>query len=136
MAKALGIVALLLTIIAVDTLTLAVPVDARKHVRVINELGNEILLYVHCKSGDDDLGLHILEYEQYQEWSFKNNLSGTTLFWCSLRWNDEQQNIEVYNYRKDNKYCSSKCWRSIKKDGAYFYIETLDHWERKYWLWR
>ncbi|XP_027343141.1 S-protein homolog 29-like [Abrus precatorius] len=130
MLKALATVGVLLMIIAADTVI--VVVHARKHVRVINDLGNDVFLYLHCRSSDDDLGEHVLEYQQYQEWSFQNNLRGTTLFWCSLQWGYEEHYIEVYNYKKDNKYCGSYCWRSIRTDGAYFYIEPFQHWERRY----
>ncbi|XP_027343145.1 S-protein homolog 5-like [Abrus precatorius] len=122
--------AVLLMIIAADTLT--VGVHARKHVRVTNLLGKDAVLYLHCRSRDDDLGLHVLRFLQFQEWSFNNNIGGTTLFWCSLQWNDKQRSIEVYNYERDNKDCSSYCWRFLEPDGAYFYIENTRQWEHRY----
>ncbi|XP_027343144.1 S-protein homolog 2-like [Abrus precatorius] len=130
MLKTLATVSLLLMITATDTLI--VSVHARKHVRVVNELGNGVVLNVHCRSKDDDLGVHDLQNGSYQEWSFQNNISGTTLFWCSLNWNNQQHSIEAYSTKNDDEDCEWKCWRVIKPDGAYFYIETYNRWEQRY----
>ncbi|XP_027343146.1 S-protein homolog 2-like [Abrus precatorius] len=131
MLKALGTISVLLMIIAADTLI--VPVHAKKHVRVINGLGNDTFLYLHCRSRDDDLGLHVLQYNEYQEWSFNNNIRGSTLFWCSMQWNNQQHSIEVYSTKNDDEDCELKCWRVIEPDGAYFLMETRQgQWDHRY----
>ncbi|PON66593.1 Self-incompatibility protein [Parasponia andersonii] len=60
----------------------------KRTVRVQNDLGSEILLHVHRKSADDDLGDHDLKNLENFEWSFRNNWLGTTLFWCRMKWNN------------------------------------------------
>ena len=45
----------------------------RNYVRIFNELDNE-LLFFHCKSKDDDLGLRNLQPGTYWEFSFHNTL--------------------------------------------------------------
>ncbi|XP_027343139.1 S-protein homolog 5-like [Abrus precatorius] len=136
MLKCLATFGVLVMIIAAYTLTVPVHgqnVFAQKNtVRVQNDLGSGIVLYLHCKSKDDDLGLHVLPYRNYQEWSFRDNFGGTTLFWCSMQWNYEQHSFEIYSTARDNLSCSSKCWRSIRPDGAYFYMEVHDLWMKRY----
>ncbi|KAI9185099.1 hypothetical protein LWI28_004114 [Acer negundo] len=50
-----------------------------------------LILYVHCKSRDNDLGLQNLTAGAEFEWHFKLNFSGSTLFWCY--WRPEKGNI-------------------------------------------
>ncbi|XP_057444366.1 S-protein homolog 29-like [Lotus japonicus] len=141
MLKVLGTVFLLMSIIVPDKFI--VPVQSqqggrdrwpwRKIVRVQNDLGNGVTLYVHCRSKDDDLGEHYLSNGQYQEWSFGISWIGSTLFWCNVGWNDVKHSFEAYNNGRDYLLCGSQCWRSIKPDGAYFYLERKGHrWVKQY----
>ncbi|XP_057440033.1 S-protein homolog 29-like [Lotus japonicus] len=102
----------------------------KKTVRVQNDLGNGVTLFVQCRSKDDDLGPHYLSNGQYQEWSFINSVFGVTLFWCNIGWNDVKKSFIVYNVDRDGHVCGSRCWRSIKSDGAYFYHQ----YERGQWV--
>lgn len=104
----------------------------KRIVRVQNDLGDGINLTVHCRSADDDLGEHVLGKGQYTQWSFENNWLGTTLFWCSMKWDNVQGSFEVYSYQRDFLLCGFKCWWSIKQDGAYFFSEFKGVWERRY----
>ncbi|KAK8614890.1 hypothetical protein V6N13_068679 [Hibiscus sabdariffa] len=56
----------------------------KKHVHVVNGLSNNKILFVHCKSDDDDLGEHNLPVGSETQWHFKLNLVGSTLFWCYM----------------------------------------------------
>ncbi|WCJ38147.1 Plant self-incompatibility protein S1 family [Euphorbia peplus] len=54
-------------------------------VRVVvsNELSPSKVLLVHCKSKNDDLGIHNLSKNQNFTWKFHpNTIIGNTLFWC------------------------------------------------------
>ena len=44
-------------------------VSGRTHVHLQNKVGSDVI--VHCKSKDDDLGLHTISNEQEYQWSFK-----------------------------------------------------------------
>ncbi|TYI32611.1 hypothetical protein ES332_A04G076100v1 [Gossypium tomentosum] len=55
-------------------------------VLIYNYLQNGTDLTVHCKSKDDDLGVHLLAFRNYYESKFRPNLFGTTLFYCSMQW--------------------------------------------------
>ncbi|MBA0737321.1 hypothetical protein Gogos_010791, partial [Gossypium gossypioides] len=46
------------------------------HVHVVNGLSNGQILLVHCKSKDDDLGIHNLTAKTEFTWKFKPNFFG------------------------------------------------------------
>ncbi|KAJ4728389.1 Self-incompatibility protein [Melia azedarach] len=50
------------------------------HVHVVNNLSK--VLFVHCKSGDDDLGEHNVTTGAEFAWKFKEHFFQRTLFWC------------------------------------------------------
>ncbi|KAK8614889.1 hypothetical protein V6N13_068678 [Hibiscus sabdariffa] len=54
------------------------------HVHVVNGLSNNKILLVHCKSADDDLGIHNLAVDSETQCNFKLNLIGSTLFFCYM----------------------------------------------------
>ncbi|OVA18535.1 Plant self-incompatibility S1 [Macleaya cordata] len=94
------------------------------HVYVYNELGQDTPLNIHCKSKDDDLGEHKLSNKENFNWSFRPNLAHTTLFWCTMWWQDSngrtvQASNEVYRVRREWGDCGSECIWLIRKDGWY-----------------
>ncbi|ESW06872.1 hypothetical protein PHAVU_010G083600 [Phaseolus vulgaris] len=102
----------------------------KKTVRVTNDMTNGISVFLHCKSRDDDLGARVLEIGQYQEWSFRNNIGHTTLFWCNLQARNVQNHFEAYSYKEDSAVCD-QCYRSLKDDGLYFFNQYEKKWEKK-----
>jgi len=105
--------------------------DGKKHVRVTNDLNDGILVHLHCRSKDDDLGEHVLGNGGFQEWTFKDNIGDTTLFWCSMDAYNVQMSFEIYSAVADNPKCDKQCFRSLRTDGAYFYNEFGDRWEKR-----
>ena len=81
--------------------------DKKTYVRIINELGDSIDLNHHCKSKDDDLGIHVLAPHQFFEFSFVPNFLGTTLFFCKF-WGTTQ-----YRWTKSNRVAHSN--KMVKK---------------------
>ncbi|GAV63842.1 Self-incomp_S1 domain-containing protein [Cephalotus follicularis] len=73
----------------------------RYHVRISNYLTGNKKLDVHCKSRDDDLGLHSLYRNDTYEFGFRINYFGTTLFFCHL-WYDNFQVVFDAFVSKDN----------------------------------
>ena len=57
------------------------------HEKIINCLEGNLDLIVDCKSKDDDLGVQLLHHDKTFEFNFKNNIFGSTLFFCSFQWN-------------------------------------------------
>ncbi|XP_038718841.1 S-protein homolog 18-like [Tripterygium wilfordii] len=57
----------------------------KEFVNVTNDLGPGIDLSLHCKSGNDDLGKHILKYHgDGYGFHFCSNVWGTTQFYCKF----------------------------------------------------
>jgi hypothetical protein len=87
-------------------------------VTITNTLSGNLDLNIHCKSGDDDLGPHLLHQGQSFSWSFGNNFFGGTLYFCSFQWNNEIHSFDVYDEDNDLLKCyKSNCIWLIKQSG-------------------
>ncbi|KAE9613635.1 putative plant self-incompatibility S1 [Lupinus albus] len=126
-------------LVTLTTYMFMVPVQCQQNtfpqvttVSVMNELGNDFTLFLHCKSKDDDLGVHAVANGQAQTWSFRLNVIGTTLFWCNIKWSNTTKNVEIYNAATDDAQCLSQCRRSVRQDGIYYYWQFKTYWYKKY----
>nr|AFK36353.1 unknown [Lotus japonicus] len=158
MSKVLVTIFYVLAIIAVDVSTVlvqatdmsTVPVQSQQGggniwpwhkttVSAINNLGDGVNLFMHCRSKNDDLGLRMISNGNYMQWSFKENFSLTTLFWCNLRWisgsTTSVKSFQIFKAKRDNQKCVAKCLRSIRPDGVYFYDEFKNIWWKEYAWW-
>ncbi|KAK6253899.1 hypothetical protein QUC31_015619 [Theobroma cacao] len=91
------------------------------YVHIVNNLSQGKLLTAHCKSKDDDLGIHQIPVGDEQNWSFRQNFFETTLFWCSLAKDNVHADFDVF-WDDDNFHyrCSFKdCIWVAKDDGIY-----------------
>ncbi|PRQ36953.1 putative plant self-incompatibility S1 [Rosa chinensis] len=98
-----------------------------RHVEIINDLGPNTCLTIHCKSKDDDLGVHLLHFQETYWINFKINIFGGTLFFCSFQWPDNFHHLDVYNQERDNvppKECRT-CRYMIRSDGGHRYNEEF-----------
>ncbi|GMI97787.1 hypothetical protein like AT5G12060 [Hibiscus trionum] len=87
-------------------------------VRISNDIGQGTNLMVHCKSGDDDLGKHVISYGGEWAFTFLNNWrpwGSTTLFYCSFSWGREFRRFDIYNATRD--FDCFECKWSITPDG-------------------
>lgn len=55
-------------------------------VTITNALVPNTALTLHCKSKDDDLGVHVLQKGESFSFKFKVNFWKTTLFYCYFQW--------------------------------------------------
>lgn len=55
-------------------------------VQITNDMDPSTELDLHCKSKDDDLGIHTLQKGQSYSFKFRVNLFQRTLFFCNFRW--------------------------------------------------
>ncbi|AES75124.1 putative plant self-incompatibility S1 [Medicago truncatula] len=98
-------------------------------VNVHNTLEGNLDMTLHCQSGDDDLGVHLLDPYEHFGWHFNISLFYTTLFYCSVKWNDELHHFDAFiaNYRDRHRFVldwyikkEQPCVVSIGgKDGCY-----------------
>ncbi|KAF8394186.1 hypothetical protein HHK36_020393 [Tetracentron sinense] len=107
-------------------------VIGRKHVYVGNDLGEGLILNLHCKSKDDDLGNHQLSYRQNYTWGFKSTFFGSTLFWCNFQWGNVRDSHEVFNAaEKEMQDKTNNLWLT-RQDGLYYYNHDDDEYQLKY----
>lgn len=93
---------------------------SRHHIHILSELPPDSPpVKVHCASGDDDLGDHILAPKQSFEWSFCANFFPTTVFFCHFWWDGKDLAFEVYHERFAQKRTHNSWWIT-KHDGIYF----------------
>lgn len=93
---------------------------AKRYVHVVNGLSPGRMLFVHCKSKDDDIGQHNLAVGDEISWSFTINFFSTTLFWCYTRTDHQHATFKVYWVRPwlDDR-CNKNCIWTAKDDGFY-----------------
>ncbi|CAL1398204.1 unnamed protein product [Linum trigynum] len=109
---------------------LAIPAAEAVTVRVVNGLSDRRKkLLVHCKSGDDDLGVkYITAGGEDYHFSFRPNWWGTTLFWCYVA-PDGNSHLSFTAWEDmdplpSNDY-SDRVWLA-KDDGVYVWRRIWD----------
>ncbi|OIT06267.1 hypothetical protein A4A49_61598, partial [Nicotiana attenuata] len=81
-------------------------------------------LEFHCKSKEDDLGIHKLLSGQSWNFSFHENIIRSTLFYCNFGWGSKQKTFNVFD---DAITCIKQakgdqtdiCYWLVKSDGFY-----------------
>ncbi|XVF32262.1 hypothetical protein REPUB_Repub17cG0066700 [Reevesia pubescens] len=98
------------------------PELTRWHVYVFNGLSNNTILFLHCKSKDDDLGVQNLSPGSNFTWSFKQNLLRRTIFWCYMS-KDDNAHAALKVFWQDvllfHKCSWKNCIWTAKDDGIY-----------------
>ncbi|KAJ6864662.1 S-protein [Populus alba x Populus x berolinensis] len=100
-----------------------VPVAPWYHLHILNGLSHNKILLVHCKSKNNDLGVHNIPVNSEFDWSFRSNAWGTTLFWCYLA-PDDHSHADFNAFQDKEKITDSCdgngncCWIA-KDDGVY-----------------
>ncbi|ESQ36457.1 hypothetical protein EUTSA_v10009662mg, partial [Eutrema salsugineum] len=72
---------------------------------------------VHCKSKDDDLGVHNVSFKTDYHFKFKTNIWKSTLFFCSFKWKNQFKWFDIFDAVRDQDLCYQCNW-TIKADGA------------------
>ncbi|KAF8012359.1 hypothetical protein BT93_I0492 [Corymbia citriodora subsp. variegata] len=96
-------------------------------VQIVNNLPGGLLLTIHCKSKDDDLGIHEISSGNQWGFPFKPNIWGTTLFFCSFQWPGSFYHFDVYDDGRDHGRCSYCVW-NIKPTGPCLYNKLCEAW--------
>lgn len=93
-------------------------------ISVYNRLGDGYDLNIHCQSGDDDLGNHVLTNSADFSFHFQPNSRGTTLFFCGLQWQGGSLSFDVYDYIRDFRRCENWCFWNVATDGVFGYDDN------------
>lgn len=93
------------------------------HLIIGNALPNNTnALTVHCKSSDDDLGTHTLWVNEKIQWEFRENVWGSTLYFCNFWWSGREKSFAVFDRELNQNFCSTYCPWLVKEDGFYLHI--------------
>uniref|UniRef100_A0A7N0TBC1 S-protein homolog n=1 Tax=Kalanchoe fedtschenkoi TaxID=63787 RepID=A0A7N0TBC1_KALFE len=93
-------------------------------VYIKHSMGQGVMLDLHCKSKDDDLGNQRLANGQWYRFSFRPNVGGTTLFWCDVSWNGRSQVFNAYREKDTYWKCHDvgcDCPWNLTPDGPCFF---------------
>lgn len=98
--------------------------------------GNSSPLNVHCKSGDDDLGIHTIVGGQDYSFDFCESFFQNTLFTCNLRWGVLKTGFQAFNSEHPKDCRSGTCVWVAYADGIYFGDGDASYLNKKYnWQW-
>lgn len=87
------------------------------HVKLTNTLSTKVL--VHCKSGDNDLGEHVLYKTNFVEWSFRpHSIVWNTKYLCTIEWQGSILTFFGYKETRDMHGCHSQCFWDIGVNGT------------------
>lgn len=107
----------------------------RVHVKISNELGQGLVLNLHCYSSDDDLGTHALPIHGSIQFSFRPSVFKTTIFTCSFGWNGGYHVAQIYNHDRDRcRNCtwsiipSGPCQYNFDLHQSYCYLWPKERW--------
>jgi len=109
-----------------------------KHVNlsITNNLEGNEDLSIHCKSKDDDLGLHLLHVNQTFGWGFGTNIFWKTLFFCSFQWGKGLLlYYDVYKEIRDFDLCENCHWHIHKAGPCRYESCTLESCVCKCYKW-
>ncbi|XP_059631275.1 S-protein homolog 5-like [Cornus florida] len=90
-------------------------VSGKTTVRITNVLGFGTNLTIHCKSKNDDLGTHVIPSKAYYEWSFEPNFMLTTLYYCNMKWMNNDEFVDAYDANRDEKRCYGTCYVDVTR---------------------
>ncbi|QCD85986.1 Plant self-incompatibility S1 [Vigna unguiculata] len=94
------------------------------HMVIVNNLGGDNLpLTVHCKSKNDDLQAHVIDYKRSFRWHFRPNFWGTTLFFCHFSWSGGEGTYDIYKTKRDSRRCTRHCDWYVTQQGVEGYTE-------------
>jgi hypothetical protein len=89
-------------------------------------------LTVHCKSKNDDLGVHTLKPNATYEFDFKPNFWGRTRYFCNFQWKyangtEESFWFDIYKYSRDSPRCGRCLWRVDSAAPCQYDLKTLEY---------
>lgn len=98
--------------------------DLHTEVAILNQIQGEQII-VHCFSGDDDIGTHVLGLGQNISWSFDINFFATTKFYCTFTTAHGCGNYAVYDQKLEAR-CERRCVWNVRVQGPCL-IQTNDY---------
>lgn len=103
-------------------------------VSVMNRLGSDKVMSLHCKSRDNDLGEQRVADGSEFSWDFDKNIWGTTQFFCDLGLNQSADSFQFnsYEFGRDFVRCENQCLWLVSGEGMYGLNDQTGFWEFMY----
>ncbi|XP_010543573.1 PREDICTED: pumilio homolog 15-like [Tarenaya hassleriana] len=106
----------------------------KERVEIKNKLRYNKILKLHCKSRDDDLGVHLIPPWGTYEIVFHDNLFYRTLFWCNLWQGPHYKHHQAFAVYDSNRGIVPKkgnkiVWEVIE----YGILEYIDETHKELW---
>ncbi|KAK6930301.1 Plant self-incompatibility S1 [Dillenia turbinata] len=92
------------------------------HVTILN--GMPDILEIHCESEYEDLGVHSLPPGETYHFSFRPNLFGSTIFYCSFQWDNIPKYFDIYHQGIERKACVECLWQARPTGPCMFNYDT------------
>lgn len=109
------------------------PVLAKYDVVIVNFLGKNNTLNLHCQSKNDDLGVHDVQFTDFFEWRFDVNIWKTTLFYCDMSSGNLKGHFDIFVAKRDMNRCGNdKCIWHVKPDGLDLYLKSADNYVHQF----
>ncbi|CAL0327958.1 unnamed protein product [Lupinus luteus] len=90
--------------------------DQYTHIYIKNGLDAGTPLTIHCKSKNDDLGVHVLKYGEEFKFQFEFSIWQNTLFFCGFTWDSKLHWFDIYDQDRDGTICLPDCKWSMTRD--------------------
>ncbi|CAL1403654.1 unnamed protein product [Linum trigynum] len=109
---------------------------AYRHIHIVNELSGGRAVTVHCRSKNNDMGVHVVPPGSEYQWRFRPNIFGITLFWCHVAKGNVEVVFDAYNEEEKDP------WERIHMDNTYWVARDDAVYLRQFWknnnmvLWR
>ncbi|PKI64253.1 hypothetical protein CRG98_015363 [Punica granatum] len=98
-------------------------------VKIYYELPKNASFIIHSKSGDDDLGSHVVGVGKHYGFGFRANIWGTALFFCRASWQGRKIERAISSASRDEwGRCLNFCIWQARDNGILVYrSETLSY---------
>ncbi|XP_059650053.1 self-incompatibility protein S1-like [Cornus florida] len=97
--------------------------------------GNAAPLFVHCQSGDNDLGEQTVSHGDNFHWHFRINFLRNTFFFCYLKWEQKDLSFNTFDVDHISERCAvtSTCYWSMSEGGVYFSNDNHNYLKEVNW---
>lgn len=122
-----------LTLISTLVLILIASLEARpEKIRVVVKSLSDKNIRIHCKSSEDDIGVHDLKHQQDFSWRFKPNVSGPTKFDCDIQTAYGSGYYNVFDQEMDT-VCRPECVWNVNNSGPCLMSEKelFQEWQKR-----
>ncbi|KAF8054625.1 hypothetical protein N665_1322s0009 [Sinapis alba] len=96
--------------------------EALEHMKmdIMNDIGPNVQLGLHCKDKHTDFGPQSLAYQQHYRFVLPLSFFGTSLYFCHFEWGNNSRWFDIFIVERDQAICESEhyqCVWSIRPSG-------------------